>query len=200
MESNIDIVKILGYGLSGFAFLLLFMAYNLIHTEQKRDGNPRGGIIKLIIAFMSLDIIAIVVVGILGIPALRDNQMLNKNLTVSQQKVDELGHFTETQNKLIATLADTTLNSPRKLHESTQQIASSLDSLASSISISDTSQKAVVSNLRKTFAAASDKLMLNDSNTFTRDSAQHFKTSLVADYNKAYFKIKESNSKYFLKK
>jgi hypothetical protein len=58
-----DFVKILGYGLSGFAFLLMFFAYMLLRQViSKQTQNTM--IIKSIWGFMGLSFILTIVIGI----------------------------------------------------------------------------------------------------------------------------------------
>jgi hypothetical protein len=49
--SSIDPAKVLSYGAIGLGFLLAFLAYSLILSEQRRD-RPRRSIIRTIYSFM----------------------------------------------------------------------------------------------------------------------------------------------------
>lgn len=48
---NVDVVKILGYGVTGLSFLLAFMAYSLLVKEQKKQ-EPNEAFLKSISKFM----------------------------------------------------------------------------------------------------------------------------------------------------
>lgn len=58
-----DFVKILGYGLSGFAFLLMFFAYMLLRQVINKSSQS-GMIFKSIWGFMGLSFILTIVIGI----------------------------------------------------------------------------------------------------------------------------------------
>lgn len=78
--SNLDpTVKILSLGISGFCFLLVIMAFRLISKEQERE-QPRGSMLTAIYVFMSANLLNVVVVGILGIPA------ISRNVDLSSEK------------------------------------------------------------------------------------------------------------------
>ena len=56
MFENLDIVvDILKIGLSGFVFLLIFLAFRLLRKEQNID-NPRPIILKKISQFMRISV------------------------------------------------------------------------------------------------------------------------------------------------
>jgi hypothetical protein len=59
---NIDVVKILGYGITGLSFLLAFMAYSLLLKEQKKQ-EPNENFLKSISNFMKF----CVILAILGL-------------------------------------------------------------------------------------------------------------------------------------
>lgn len=81
-----DVVSILGYGLSGLVFLLTLFTYNLIKKEQERD-VPRSPILKTIGAFMLLNLISSVIVGLIGIPYISENDKIEKeNYALNAEK------------------------------------------------------------------------------------------------------------------
>lgn len=99
---NFDIVKILSYGLSGLAFLLLFLTYSLIRQEQSRS-KPRQEILGTIRSFMLLVFLSVVVVGIFGVPTFRDNELLqatNDSLSTENQEISSLYSFLQKINFL----------------------------------------------------------------------------------------------------
>ncbi len=82
MESVVDIMsgKLLSYGISGFALLMIGLTFYLMKTELKRD-LPRHIAIKTIWMFMGLVILATVVVGFFSVPLADKNEELNKEVT-----------------------------------------------------------------------------------------------------------------------
>jgi hypothetical protein len=46
------IVEVLKLGLSGFAFLMMWFSYLLLSAEQRRNENPRPGIVRAVYVFM----------------------------------------------------------------------------------------------------------------------------------------------------
>ncbi len=99
---NFDVVKILSYGLSGLAFLLLFLTYSLIRQEQSRS-KPRKEILGTIRSFMFLVFFCVVVVGIFGVPTMRDNELLqasNDSLSTENQEIYSLYSFLQKINYL----------------------------------------------------------------------------------------------------
>jgi len=92
MESvfqNLDFVGILSIGISGFGFLLILMAFFLIYKEQNRPDEPRKGILSTIRFFMVINIVNIIIVGVIGLPAIQRNKNLkenNENLAMANQK------------------------------------------------------------------------------------------------------------------
>jgi len=63
---NLDVLGILRVGLSGFLFLLSFLAYRLIDKEQQRMGAPRKGILRTIYVFMAVNFLGAVLVAVAG--------------------------------------------------------------------------------------------------------------------------------------
>ena len=64
MFENLDIVvKILKIGLSGFVFLLVFMAFRLLRKEQNVD-TPRPIFLKKISQFMWISVVLVIIVGV----------------------------------------------------------------------------------------------------------------------------------------
>jgi len=63
LEAVPDFVKILGYGLSGFAFLLMFFAYMLLRQVISK-GSQNKMIYKSIWAFMGLSFLLTICIGV----------------------------------------------------------------------------------------------------------------------------------------
>ncbi len=81
--------KILSYGVSGFALLMIGFTYYLMKTELKRE-LPRSIAIKTIWLFMGLVILSTIVVGVFSLPIANKNEVLNKEvnaLTVDMSKL-----------------------------------------------------------------------------------------------------------------
>ena len=55
--------EILQTGLAGLCFLLALLAFRLISQEQKRDANPRKGILRTIYLFIAANFVTAVLVG-----------------------------------------------------------------------------------------------------------------------------------------
>jgi hypothetical protein len=100
MESvlkNLDFIGILSIGLSGFGFLLIFMAFFLIYKEQSRSGDPRSGILSTIKFFMGINIANIVIVGILGLLTFQQNRTLKD----TNKTLADAGEVNEAEIKLL---------------------------------------------------------------------------------------------------
>ena len=48
------IVEILKLGLSGFAFLMMWMSYSLLKAEQGREEDPRPGFVRAVYVYMAV--------------------------------------------------------------------------------------------------------------------------------------------------
>jgi len=91
MENIVDMMggKLLSYGVSGFALLMIGFTYYLMKTELKRD-LPRHIAIKTIWMFMGLVILSTIVVGFFSLPIANKNDELNdevNSLTVDMSKL-----------------------------------------------------------------------------------------------------------------
>ncbi len=68
-----NIIEILKIGLSGFAFLMMWLSYLLLKAEQKREQDPRPGFIKAIYVFMALSFsFAVLVASYAAFELIRD--------------------------------------------------------------------------------------------------------------------------------
>ena len=63
---DLNVLEILRAGLSGFLFLLSFLAYRLIDREQQRPGTPRKGILRTIYVFMTANFLGAILVAVAG--------------------------------------------------------------------------------------------------------------------------------------
>ena len=63
---NLNVLEILRLGLSGLCFMFSVLAFWLIQREQRREANPRKGILKSIYIFMAVNLVSAVLTGGLG--------------------------------------------------------------------------------------------------------------------------------------
>jgi len=91
MENIIDTMggKLLSYGVSGFALLMIGFTYYLMRNELKRD-LPRHIAIKTIWMFMGLVILSTVVVGFFSLPLADKNDELNEEVNGLTTDVSQL--------------------------------------------------------------------------------------------------------------
>ncbi|WP_452599048.1 hypothetical protein [Pontimicrobium sp. MEBiC01747] len=91
MENIIDTMggKLLSYGVSGFALLMIGFTYYLMRSELKRD-LPRHIAIKTIWMFMGLVILSTVVVGFFSLPLANKNDELNDEVNGLTTDVSQL--------------------------------------------------------------------------------------------------------------
>ncbi len=61
---DFDVLKVLGYGLSGFAFLLMFFAFMLLRQIINKEQNTPAMVIKSIWGFMGLSFLMTICIGI----------------------------------------------------------------------------------------------------------------------------------------
>jgi hypothetical protein len=61
--ANLDVLKILGYGLSGLGFLLMYLAYRLLNKLSDKE-NPSKLIISSINRFIVICLLMTIVVGV----------------------------------------------------------------------------------------------------------------------------------------
>ncbi len=101
---SFDVVKILGYGLSGFAFLLVFLAFMLLRKEQDKP-EPRKLIIQTIQMFMGLCLILSLAVGIISVPISSNNSQLQGYIQ-DGSKISSTGNMAEkTADKLVSNVS-----------------------------------------------------------------------------------------------
>ncbi|CAM1340424.1 hypothetical protein [Tenacibaculum amylolyticum] len=95
--------KLLSYGISGFALIMIVLTYRLLQAELKREA-PRPIATKTIGMFMGLVLIATVVVGFFSVPIANKNDQLStevNDLTINISKLLQmLTKYETTINKL----------------------------------------------------------------------------------------------------
>lgn len=91
MENVLDIMggKLLSYGISGFALLMIGFTYYLMKTELKREA-PRSIAIKTIWMFMGLVILSTVIVGFFSLPLANKNNELNDEVNALTVDMSQL--------------------------------------------------------------------------------------------------------------
>src|SRR5437588_2492063 len=96
-----DIIKILGFGLSGLCFLLFVLSFRLISQEQQHE-QPRKALVQLIYVFMLLTLISTVTVGWFGIVQNKNSVLASKNDSLSAAQANLFANyikFINTQNE-----------------------------------------------------------------------------------------------------
>ena len=119
---NLDVIKILGIGLSGLSLLLMVLAYRLLQKLiDKPDPNPQ--VFSLVKLFLGSNIIVLIVVGAFSIPIASKNTDLNKQVVkLGQDKqhianqADQIIAANELKEKLAA--VDTSKN----IHQATASL------------------------------------------------------------------------------
>lgn len=85
--SGIDgFTKLLSFGISGFCVILMILAYNLIR-QIITSGNQNPTVVRLIYAFMAINLLNVVIVGFLGLPAISRNQKLMADNIETKQEL-----------------------------------------------------------------------------------------------------------------
>jgi hypothetical protein len=154
---NLNIIKILSYGISGLAFLLIFMTYSLILKEQRRE-RPRREIMRMIRSFMILELLCIGVVGFFGVPTFQDNLFLhqtNDTLKVENYKTKSLVDFEKNSDILEKEGENLSQDSITSL---IQENADNLDSLSQMVSKVNPKQEKKINQIKENLHEKIDKL------------------------------------------
>ena len=133
-----DPVKILGFGLSGLTFLLFLFSFRLISQEQKRDAQPRKGIIQLILVFMLLTFISTIIVGWFGIVQNTNQKLIIKNDSLYQKNMELFqlyNNYLHSQTEKQIDSID--VKNKKELEEKIENIKANTDSLYQAISLVD---------------------------------------------------------------
>jgi hypothetical protein len=132
LESGIalddTIVKILGFGISGLSFLLVFMAFLLLRKEQDKP-QPRNMILKTIWMFMGLCLIMSAAVGIFS---LMEIQLASKAKAETAQALEVKKHIGAASDSISSVLNADTIDRDKLLAISTdlKEGLSHMDTLA----------------------------------------------------------------------
>jgi len=112
-----DFVKILGYGLSGFAFLLMFFAYMLLRQVINKSTQNKM-IIKSIWAFMGLSFLLTITIGVFSFITgdYKQKELENNEATIkTQQNGLEILNADQKLDSLVKkAIAENIMNNPEK--------------------------------------------------------------------------------------
>ena len=123
---NLDVLKILGYGLSGLSLLLMMMGYNLLKKViQAKD--PKPAVISLVKFYLAGTVIVLIVVGLFSIPIAGKNSDLRKDNTELSNIAGTLVLTQEVHDKFDDILENT---DPDKARKEVGELKALSDSLA----------------------------------------------------------------------
>jgi len=115
-----DFVKILGYGLSGFAFLLMFFAYMLLRQVINKSTQNKM-IIKSIWAFMGLSFLLTITIGVFSFITgdYKQKELANNEATIkTQQNGLEILNADQKLDSLVKKgISENIMNNPEKAEE-----------------------------------------------------------------------------------
>ena len=115
-----DFVKILGYGLSGFAFLLMFFAYMLLRQVINKSTQNKM-IIKSIWAFMGLSFVLTITIGVFSFITgdYKQKELENNEVTIKTQRNGlEIFNADQKLDSLVKkAIAENIMNNPEKAEE-----------------------------------------------------------------------------------
>lgn len=129
-----DFVKILGYGLSGFAFLLMFFAYMLLRQVINKSTQNKM-IIKSIWAFMGLSFLLTITIGVFSFVTgdYKQKELAENEVTIETQRngLEILNADQKLDSLVKKAIADNMINNPEKAEETknaSDKIISELES------------------------------------------------------------------------
>lgn len=147
---SLDVLKILGYGLSGFAFLLVFLAFMLLRKEQDKP-EPRKMIIQTIQMFMGLCLLLSISVGIISVPISSQNSQLQAVITTGNQ-ISSTGNRAEGAADKLVNLATHDKLDSNAIRLSEITISNSLDSIRDVIAASRPEDSSSMASIASTQA------------------------------------------------
>lgn len=104
-----NIVEILKLGLSGFAFLMMWLSYRLLRVEQERKGDLRPGFLKAIYVFMGLSFVFAVLVAsnaAFGLLRQSDQAQLQGQVAQCRDGLDVLQSVSRLEGQSVGDLRD----------------------------------------------------------------------------------------------
>ena len=144
MFENLDVLKILGYGISGFSFLLVLLTFFLLRAEQNKDQEPRPLIIKMIWRFMLMTIFMVILNGFISLPLFNQNIKLQESVTeLSNSNTEEITNEMAQNTNQIEDLIETktTQTNEDSLRNAMQDIIDkqnkALDSIKATLTIAN---------------------------------------------------------------
>lgn len=144
MFENLDVIKILGYGISGFSFLLVLLTFFLLRAEQNKDQEPRPLIIKMIWRFMLMTIFMVILNGFISLPLFNQNIKLQESVTeLSNSNTEEITNEIAQNTNQIEDLIETktTQTNEDSLRNAMQDIIDkqnkALDSIKATLTIAN---------------------------------------------------------------
>ncbi|KIX22891.1 hypothetical protein SY27_03515 [Flavobacterium sp. 316] len=180
MFKNLDVIKILGYGISGFSFLLVLLTFLLLRAEQNKDREPRPLIITMIWRFMLMTIFMVILNGFISLPLFNRNvelqesvtQLSNKNnfeivkgLDENNDKIDQIINVNDSQtnNDSIKMAMQDIIDKQNK----------ALDSIKATLTIANSKPERIaeIENLKKEMAINYKIILDSNSNKKLRFSA-----------------------------
>lgn len=139
-EVGPDFVKILGYGLSGFAFLLMFFAYMLLRQVINKSTQNKM-IIKSIWAFMGLSFLLTITIGVFSFITgdYKQKKLADNEATIKTQRngLEILNADQKLDSLVKKTIADNMANNPEKAAETKQAYDKIITELESKLDISN---------------------------------------------------------------
>lgn len=115
-----DFVKILGYGLSGFAFLLMFFAYMLLRQVINKSTQNKM-IIKSIWAFMGLSFLLTITIGVFSFVTgdYKQKELAEKETTIETQRngLEILNADQKLDSLVTKGIAENIMNNPEKAED-----------------------------------------------------------------------------------
>jgi hypothetical protein len=158
-----DFVKILGYGLSGFAFLLMFFAYMLLRQVITKQTQNKM-IFKSIWGFMGLSFVLTIIIGIFSYMTgdYKREELVRNDETITKQKdgIDALTNSQALDSLIKNVAADTAKTDTKNVDETIKKyeiIVANLQSKLNKVKATD-AEKKKVSDLEEQNKRALDSL------------------------------------------
>ena len=134
---DFDILKVLGYGLSGFAFLLMFFAFLLLRQIINKEKNTPTMVIKSIWGFMGLSFVMTLLIGLFSFLVgdyKKEQLVTSKEIIDDQQNSIELVNENQRRDSLVhATLNPDGTVDQEKFKEVKEKQEAALDSMSNKI-------------------------------------------------------------------
>lgn len=162
---NEQVVKILGYGLSGFAFLLMFFAFLLLRQVISKEKETNKLVFKSIWAFMALSFVMTITIGIFSFFV---NDYKENVIAKNTAAVDELLKV----DQLKTNVSNEAMKDPEKFAEvkdKQQEIVNELDSIFQQSGASE-EEKKEFSETAKDYIRVTDELAKSNISPQKRDT------------------------------